>query len=238
MLDKLIKISSISSAFLIFCGVLKLIIYYLEFNIDIIEFLHFQEIITSFLDDINILLIFFIIMLIVTFTITSVATKKHKIQVEDFYEEMLINSYPYKYKSAMFFACIICLLFILIYFNFTGYNYFVIYIIVFSTIQFFSFLIMNKNESNEVYFPNFHFGVSIMLTILTATYLLAKHDIEKTINSCNNVKIFTSNSIIECNKKTKNIYLGKTDSYVFIKVNNSNTSTVIPNSQITKFEFE
>jgi len=109
-LDKLLKISSLAGIFLVFCGVLKLILYYNAFSIDIVDFLKLPEILTSFMDDINVLLIFASVMLIVSFTILTVTKEKHEIKLEDYLEQMLNKIYPYKQRYVVFFLIVIIII--------------------------------------------------------------------------------------------------------------------------------
>ena len=88
MLDRLIKISSLAGAMLIFFGVLKLIIFYSNFNITIIDFLTFSEIITSFLDDINILLIFAVIMTLVSVLTLDYFHRQTKSDLDQFFNDL------------------------------------------------------------------------------------------------------------------------------------------------------
>lgn len=238
MLDKIIKLSTISGAFLIFCGVLKLILYYSHFKIDIIDYLTFQEIITSFLDDINIILIFGSIMLFVSIVFISVESKKHNMKIEDYIENMLLYFYPYRYRYAIFFGLIITILILLNYSNFLDLNYFIVYIIVFCTIQFLSYLIMYKNDENQIDYPNFQVLISVALTILVSVYLLAKYDIQNVTNNKSTVKIKTSNSEINCGDLKGNIYLGKTDNFIFIRNMKIKSTIVIPTAEIKQIEFK
>ncbi|ELY2010337.1 hypothetical protein SL057_001381 [Flavobacterium psychrophilum] len=238
MIDKLIKISSVSGAFLIFCGVLKLIIFYSTFNIDIIDFLSFSEIVTSFLDDLNILLIFASIMIVQSLFIFSRASEKHEIKIEDYIESLLKHIFPFRYRYVCFFLSIIIILSALIYLNVLGLNYFVIYLVSFCLLQLLSFLIMTKDDNNEINYPNFPLAFSIAFVIITSIYLLAKYDIQEITNNENIVNITIDGSTIECNRTTNNIYLGKTDNYVFIKISTTNSCIAIPTKEINKFEFK
>jgi len=236
-LDKLLKISSLAGIFLIFCGVLKLILYYNAFNIDIVDFLSLPEIITSFLDDINVLLVFAAAMLTVSFTVLSVTKEKHEIKLEDYLEQLLNKIYPFKQRYVWFFLVVIIILSLLLTFEILRYSYTIIYFMAFCAIQFISYLSMTKDESGKIEFPDVSMSFAILVSILVSVFLLAQHDIEKAnYNDCV-VTITTKTSTIECNNSNGKIYLGKTDSYVFIKSSLDNTSIVIPRSEICKFEF-
>lgn len=63
-MKKLAELSPLILAFLIFNGFLKLYLYYNHWNIKIIDFLDFSEILLSFLSDLNVILMFFFIYLI------------------------------------------------------------------------------------------------------------------------------------------------------------------------------
>ena len=96
---------------------------------------------------------------------------------------------------------------------------------------------MTKDENDKIEFPNVAMSFAILISILVSVFLLAQHDIEKTkLNYCA-VTISTKTSTYQCNNSNGNMYLGKTDSFVFIKSSLDNTSIVIPTSEIYKFEF-
>lgn len=238
MLDRLIKISSLSGAFLIFCGVLKLIIYYSAFSINIIDFLSLSEIVTSFLDDINILLIYGITMLIVSVTTVNLLHKKTNVKVDEVVMIILKQAHKFKYRYILFFMGIIFILWILIYYRILDFNYIAIYIMIFCVIQSLTFLVMEKDENDDIDIPSFSLVFSLVITITISVFLLAKHDIQFALKNEHSVTVTTDKLTIDCNKVTSNIYLGKTDGFAFIKIDSSKSCIVIPVSEITKFDFK
>jgi len=95
-----------------------------------------------------------------------------------------------------------------------------------------TFLFMYKDENDEIEISTTSAILSIFFTIVLAIFLLAKHDIQNKYKSNQTVSIITNDTVLVCSEKTNILYLGKTDSYVFIRNLNNNTSTVIPVSQI------
>ena len=43
---------------------------------------------------------------------------------------------------------------------------------------------------------------------------------------------------IICNKETKNLYIGKTSKYVFVKIDSLNSTFAISTDKITKYKFK
>jgi hypothetical protein len=238
MLDRLVKISSLSGAFLIFCGVLKMIIYYDYFNVNIVDFLSFSEIITSFLDDMNILLIYVAIMLIVTVSTVNFLHRRTEIPVDDLMTGIMNVIFPHKYKFVVFFLIIILILSSLIFFNIIGFNYFAIYVLVFCSIQMLTYVIMTRDENNEIEIPTFSVTVSIALVVTLAIFLLARHDVQEVKKHAHPVTIVTQENTYICNRNTANLYLGKTDNFVFIKLDSSNSTLSLPTSSIKSLDFK
>lgn len=63
-LKKIVSITPLIGSFLVFLGFIKLNYYYQHWNINIISYLDFSEILLSFLNDVNILLVFTFLMLL------------------------------------------------------------------------------------------------------------------------------------------------------------------------------
>lgn len=238
MLDKLVKISSLSGGFLIFCGVLKMIIYFNEFNINIVEFLSLGEILTSFLDDMNILLIFGFIMVILTVSSVNFMHKRTEIPVDILMTVITNMLFPLRFKYAIFFLSIILILSSLMYFNVIGFNYFVIYVLVFCSIQMLANILLIRDKNNEIDIPAFSKSVSVVLVVMFAIFLLAKHDIQIVKNHFHPVTIVTQENTFVCNKNTNNLYLGKTDNFFFIKLDSSNSTLSLPTSSIKSLNFK
>jgi hypothetical protein len=234
MLDKLVKLYSISGALLIFCGVLKLSIFYSHFSIDIIEFLSFSEIITSFLDDINILVAFGIIMLVISFVVFSYVDKKATAPRENFLWNFL---FEHKMKFAKGFAFAIIFLLWLTRFKVIETSYFIIYAITFCSIQMFSYIFMIKDDAGEVTFSDRKIGGSVAISFGLIIYLLAQHDIEQTVNNRRKVKIVTNDSVTYYCGTSKNIFLGKTDNYIFISSDSLKSTLILPSSEIKQYLF-
>ena len=238
MLDRIIKLTPLAGALLIFSGVLKLIFYYSHFNIRIIDYLEFQEIITSFFGDINIIIVFGMIMTLITFITLNLLGKKTKLPLDEVFEKILVVLYPKRFKFffGFFFAFII--ISSLIYFKVIGYNYFVIYLLIFFCIQMLTYLFLHKEESGEVDIPNFYGLLILGVSLSTSLYLLARHDIQEVENSNSNTTIILDNGSIDLNAQTKNLYIGKTNKFVFIKIDSLNSTTVLPVEQVKQYKFQ
>lgn len=237
MLERIVKISSLSGAFLIFCGVLKMIIYYSAFKVNIVEFLSFSEIITSFLDDINILLIYGVIMLIISVSGMNFLHRQTEVPIDDLADGIMNAIFPHKYKFALGFLIVIILLATLLFFNICGFNYFIIYLLVFCSIQMLTFVIMTRTN-NEIDIPIFSVTISIGLVVTLSIFLLARHDIDMVKRHEHPATIVTQENTYICDRNSANLYLGKTESYLFIKLDSDKSTLSIPVSTIKSITFK
>ena len=236
MLDKLLKISSLSGAVLIFCGVLKLIIYYSAFDIKIVEFLRFSEIITSFLDDINILLIYGLAMIIQSIPLLNYMHRRSKLSADEFYNTILIYIYRRKYRFISFFIGVAIVLCILLFINVVSLNYLVIYVLIFCVIQSLTYLVMSHTEESKIEISDASAAVSVVITVGIAILLLAQRDIQETKSGRVTATIHLADKTIVCNRISKQFYIGKTDDFLFVR-RSDNTSICIPISEIKQIDF-
>jgi hypothetical protein len=179
MLDKLIKASSIAGAFLIFSGVLKLIFFYSAFNIKIVDFLTFSEILTSFLDDINVLLLLVGLMIFQSLTVFGLLHWKTNLAWDRLIEQLMAFAYIHKQKYLIFFGAVVLVLSVLLATEILEYYYAIIYVMLFFTLQFLTIVFLTKDEeTNKIDTPD-HFAVlSGLITVIVGIFLLAQHDIE------------------------------------------------------------
>lgn len=240
MLDRLLKLSSLSGALLIFCGVLKLIIYYSAFNIRIVEFLSFSEIIMSFLDDINVLIIYCLALFLQSVpTINFIHRKtKSNLSVIDWMDLQMLQIFPFKTRYAIIFLLAISIFLTLIIFNFLEWSYWIIYLLVFCIMQAMAFLMMTRSPEFKIELSGTNIGLILFTAIVSAIFFLAKHDIQITKANNYDVTIKTEDSIFICNKTTGNVYIGKTDNYIFIETYPDKSTVCIPNSLVKRIEFK
>jgi hypothetical protein len=72
MLEKVSKYASLVAAYMIMCGLIRLIVYYDEFGINITSFLDLSEVLTSFMDIVVPFIFISIIIIVATFAMLSV----------------------------------------------------------------------------------------------------------------------------------------------------------------------
>lgn len=239
MLDRLLKISSLASGFLVFCGVFKLIIFFSSFNVQIVDFLSFSEIITSFLDDINLILIFGLIMALQSFMGVFVIKFIVKKTTNNLNYKNVLKEKMYDNRNIyrVFFSVALLLSFSLIYFKVITIGYSFIYLTAFFMLQLSYYLFIAKNEDGDIFFDDGLAALSSIITILTVVFLLAEKDINAVSRNEQEAVLYLQDSTILCCKKTELIYLGKTNEYTIFFNSKKNSSQVIPNSAIKKFEF-
>lgn len=236
MLDRIIKISSLSSAVFIFCGVLKLIVYYNYFHIDIIDFLTLSEIVTSFLDDINILVLITLILLVQTLFILHYFSIKTRLNYEDIFEKMLEACYPHRFKFTAFFFCILA---IVVIYNLFSSNISVlsIYLGCFSFIQLVTFLSLAKDSGGHAQVSEALVIMSLFFALILSTVTLSIRDVKRSNHFGTKAIITMKDTAIECVPESGLIYLGKTDNFLFIYSKKESKSVALPTTEVKNYTF-
>jgi len=238
MLDRIIKLSSLSGALIIFFGFLKLLIFYSHYNLDIVDFISFSEIITSFLDDINIIVFFIGIMALQSGPLINYLHKQSKLRIEDFYDSLLEVLYKVRFQIILFFLIVISSIMYSLSKNYISLNYFVIYLLLFCIIQIVTYFLLKKDDDGKYEISTFNFGVSIFIGLIFGVFLLAHHDIENIESQSRIVNIETSDSTFECNCNNSMVYLGKTDQFLFIYNLKTKSNVIIPSKDLKRIEFK
>lgn len=238
MLEKIIKITPLTGALLVFCGVLKLIFYYSYFNVHIIDYLEFQEIITSFFGDINIIIIFGMTMLLISFLTLNFISKKTNLHFDDFVEKLYELLYPRRFRYSIAFFIAIIVLLLLTSFEVCKFNYFIIYLLTFCTIQMLTYLFITKENGGSIDISGFYGILILGITLTFSIYLFAKRDIQQTNSIPLETTLELEDGKIICNKETKNLYIGKTSKYVFVRIDSLNSTFAISTDKITKYKFK
>ncbi len=174
--------------------------------------------------------------LISLMTLNLIHTKK-TISLDEFLSGIIKSVYPHRLKYAIFFLFIIFIMEALHYRGIMNIDYVIIYILVFCTLQFLTYFFMTVDEEGEIALSSISYAFVAMITILYSIYLLARYDYENLFNIKQSVTIKLNDTKIECNDKTHNSYLGKTDNYLFVKLYQSNSRLVIPISEVKSLEF-
>jgi hypothetical protein len=236
MLDKLVKVSSLAGALLIFCGVLKLIIYYSAFGIDIIEFLSLSEILTTFLDDLNFLGLYVTAMLLQTIPLHSYLQRKSGLTPDSFFEKFSVVVYKGRFIMIIFFSGILLTVGILVYVNFVTLNYWIIYLLIISLIQLLTYLMLRKTEEGVIDFSWLSAAVILVSSLIFAICLLAIHDINDSKSGRQSVTIKYSGGIIDGGSESEFRYLGRVNTHTFVWRTNERV-IVIPNSDVKLMVF-
>jgi len=232
-MDKLIKYLPIISGILIYLGYLKLHFYYNYFGISIINYLSLTEIITSFLDDLNIIIICTGLMILHMFLGSSIITRiinlkrKNKISVD-----AMTRVYS-KPKDIWSFILAIIITIGTGYYYFKLYNIVVLYLLFLFVFQltFRTYEILGK-WGFEI--DNWIKSVVLIAIFSLLPYCLAAKEIYDLGNSnYSKVKIVTKNKVIEIRGKNK--LLGKTFDFYFLKINNE--IHVYPKSEVLSIKY-
>jgi hypothetical protein len=212
-------IFTIAGPFLIITGFLKQYFYYKFFNITISDFLSFNEIITSFLDDL--VLFIFIPIFFLPFIIKSFSLQK---EIDhEFIKAQKFNFLPpvYSLRSiSIIMKYVILINFVILAFTLPvpGFLTFIfifipIILAIFIEVYYLNSVILNVHFLNKPYltlisyFLSIYFLIIVFSTtceIISRYYFGEKYDITITAN---NSQVITSET---------NFYIGKTEKYVFI----------------------
>lgn len=237
-MNSILKYSPIITAILIFTGFLKLYIYYDFFNIDIINYLDFSEIITSFLDDIVLLLS--IILPITTIVLFSAFFSKSKYfnHMKNEKEDVVSRSlrrYRFYNKFRVFITLfansIITILGILVFFKFSELIGLVVGVFfLFNIVSIFSVYKTGKILK----------GIDLLLVIsiilFLATYLKTYKEVRDTkVGEFGNYKVYINDGTRYVLSKNDYI-IGKTKNYLFLSFNEE--TLIIPEREIKKIAYK
>ena len=238
-LEYLVKISPLIGVFLIFLGILKLDIFYSHFDINIVDYLELSEILTSFLDDINLFLLSIILMLCyaifgATVTIrimTRVVNKSRKKEVD---ENTIVRSGSIKQRSKTGIIIAIIITAIGCYFLFCYQKVWILFIVTLFAFQLILLLTISINNMFGKLSENATYIISLIFLFLIFTCIKARFDILKIESSKGEAVIVTDYEKIIMTKDE--VLIGKTNRYLFIHNLSSKSNTIIPIDELIKIE--
>ena len=222
--DLVLKYISLFTALFISCSCFKLIIYYNQFNLSIVEFLNFQEVITLFIEDIIRYFVIIIIPLIV-YSIPRITSKRNTELAAEVYAVVLliftsIFFFINKYVSKLDTYDIIIL---------------TIIILVLSSLVFFlkkEKIVSSLTQRNISKFDGFFILFAIFLFISTFLYSQSFSQKVKNNNFYIGTRIITKNDTLISTKDS--FYIGKTQDYIFYHLKQLNETVIIPKENIVK----
>ncbi len=245
-MKKISEITPLILGFLVFNGFLKQYLFYNHWNIEITEYLDFGEILLSFLDDINIIVLFSIVFILQQFlgakTIEyvdnmiksntestlekTIGDTGKSIQSSDSFTKVIDYILTNHRNKIIIVLLILTAASIIFFLN----TYFLFFLYI-STTTFLSllFLIFEDGIFSD---DNLSVPISLGLTVLGFTSCLSKYDInEVSLNSTEReLTVYTDDEKIQT---TENYwYLGKTQNYIFFYDNIKCSSYCIPTDRI------
>lgn len=235
MLSKVAKVSTLLSAGLVFMGFLKLKFYYQAFGIDILGFISFSEIITSFLDDLHLIFVLSLLMVLQSGPLLNLIQIKSGLSNKDFYTGLIKALFPHRYKLVGIFIILFLILSTMLLARWISYNLFTIYLLLFSALQICHYLALYKDETGEIEIRDISLFLSFVLPVALSVYLLAQRDIEKVFSDPVNIAIHVEGRTINLGKGYKLKYLGKTDEYFYYYDHAFKVSHVIPLTSSNRF---
>lgn len=236
-MNSILKYSPIITGILIFSGFLKLYIYYNFFSIDIINYLDFSEILTSFLDDIvllfTIVILVIIIVLFPTLFLKSKFMKLIKSEKGDVAARSL-KRYTYHNKLSVFILILVSIIIIggsiLIFFKVSE-----LFGLVLGVLYLFNLIcsvsIIKTGRTLEDL--GLLLVVSIILFLATCLKTYKEFNDVK-LRECKNYTIYTNDGIHYILKENDYI-IGKTKNYLFFSLNKE--TLIIPEREIKKIKY-
>ena len=202
---------------IIFFGFFKQYIYYSFFNINISEYIDFDEILTSFLDDLFLFIFIIFTTSIIFIYLVSKAPKSKNVIAKKITEG----------KRGLIIDIILIIFFIVTYILVK--SIFLIYFCIFISINIIDDILTRKYLNLHIRFTiiAFMFYISILILYSAIEYIFVfktnqnKYTITYKIND-------------ECISDSTNIYVGKTKKYIFFVNYNKNIVEIIPNSNVLK----
>lgn len=229
-LKKVAEISPLIVGFLIFLGFLKLDFYYDHWNVNISQYLDFSEILLSFLQDINIIFFFVVILTaqstfgyIAISSIDKKVTQSH-IQTEAGPKKGLVELMEENFESHKKGGLIVMILLTLIFgvFFWCFMNLTLLYLTFLGFVQLIAFFIDRFLSRNE----NVVNPVTFILVFLGFTLCISKYEINQTEKHTVQYE-FTMVDGSEISTNSQFIFIGKTNNYVFLYDNQNCTSKVM-----------
>lgn len=253
-LKRLVEISPIIGSFLVFMGFLKLYYFYGHWDINIISYLDFSEIILSFLNDLNIL--FFFILLMLSQTIIGIGTIKiidRQIAKRQTPTPTIINTLEGNEASAetspsnksknlfslmeevmenhpdimMISSCGLTLLFIILFLwlNQLKFLYFSFIFFVQLIIYFLDMFIGIKDEKILL-------QLTFIITFICFTLGVCRYEIKDIELKPKKVEIYTDKETYVTNDRIK--FIGKTNNFYFFFDNVKQNSVAYPSGSVQK----
>ena len=247
-LKKIAKLIPYVGSFIIFCGILKLSIYYKGFNIAINDYLELSELLTSFASDITFYTILFVVLGVLFYLAEEI---EETIKINGLIEKAMrenslikrLKLYTTAFKTIPFFLLIIISTSILYFFKKIDLYLTVLFLIsmfITLTIPLLLFEIEKKylTLSGERFDPSFKQIVSLLLLlvfIVITSSFIEIHDVKK-----NKKYIGTKFQIDESimTSDAQNYYIGKTNKFLFFYKSQANETIVYPMYRIKMISFQ
>lgn len=242
-LKRITEILPLFGVFLVLLGYLKLYLYYNHWNIAIIDYLDISEITLLFLSDVHIIVAFvaiFLFPLTIGLAIIKYVEMKDEQRRESQSQQSteIVGGSPVitesfsdhiQVKFVMMIAClIVAIVFISCFFAFNK-----IWLLYFSTFGFLQFVMtlmdyIFHNDNNDKMIMQ----ITFVLSATAFSILVAHYDICKTErNPAKYQTTIIANDYI-LNTSASNLYIGKTNNYVFLYDKETKTSRTIKNEVV------
>ena len=236
MIKKIINITPLITGLLIFFGFLKVYFYYGYFEVDIKSYLEFSELILLFLDDVNLILLFFLIGILHFFGLTRLiesidaSVKKNNLEIDLNQKSETIEDFIVpKSNTGIVLVFIVFIVFSvgfsLLYIYYVNYVFLYLAIItIFQLLLFIFDFILDNIETNLI----FSAIISSTLFVIGITYY-AKNEITNKTKEVN-YKFEFDEKLITTNE---NYYMiGMTNHYLFINNDKENKVDVFLKEEI------
>jgi len=236
--------------FIIFLGIIRLITFYNYFGIAIIDYLNFSEIITSFLDIIVFIVLYFVYIYIQNYLTSNkseldiIINKRQKI-IEEKKLWKVILLYLNYLKKILILELIIIISFGILHFFFKEIANLVVAVVSIFLITSTIFLIisveierkhyhLNSTEIRKQFISIALISLYLILFIMGYSFYQA-YSVKNMKSTCGVTIMFDNNEIFVSD--STNYYIGKTQNYIFIHHQEKNTTDVFPMTRIKQMIF-
>jgi len=246
---QLLKILPYTGGFIIFCGIIKGILYYNQFHVSIVSFIEFSEFVTLFLNDIMYYGLYFIVLQLFLFISDNrqAALKRDETRFDIMANPKLLKRL-WGYVKYMWPLCVVIIVMAIaltlpLFFP-TANDVSLLRIHFFSFLSIFLYLIgsFEFNRQFVIHFKDLPdmtysnlFGIAfVFLSIVVSSAYTDAYLVKNSYKNIGVRVILEKDTIVSDSTR---YYIGKTNNYIFFYNEKNNNSTAIPMNRVKEISF-
>jgi hypothetical protein len=248
--DRILKYLPLCGSVIIFAGVIRLMQYYYVFNVNIISFLDFGEILTSFFDLLVIIIGLVLLALVRAYVLTSeledkIEERKHELITSEpsFRRRVRLHIKHHPGNYILFILCGVAFVIIDIFFRKVPFHIYIgflggLFVLLTLRIVLIELNVKQKRtqalkEEVEISYALLFAGLFIIIVVFFS-YGQAVITMEFKTNNGITFEIDKDSVVVS---DSSNYYIGNTRNYLFYYHENTEKTDIIPMSRITKLTF-